>query len=139
MSASLASATTKSPGVYRPAVIAPSLRSRRRCWRPTPPAGSGMVIGQPLMWVRGSAAVSTTGPPSPFADSDEDLHVLSRRRQLEGLGDLSERSGGGDEVRGPDATLREQAGRFGVVLGQVGGTALDADLVVLHNRQRDAD
>jgi len=58
---------------------------------------------------------------------------------LEGLGVLSERSCGGDEVRGPDGAPAEQAGRFGVVLGQVGGTALDADLVVLHDGQRDGD
>ena len=65
--------------------------------------------------------------------------MLSRRGQLEGLGDLRERSRGGDEVRGPDGAPAEQAGRFSVVLRQVGGAALDADLVVLHDGQRNGD
>src|ERR1022692_4806867 len=65
------------------------------------------------------------GTWSSLAGGDEDLHVISGRGKLEGLGDLRERPRGGHEVRGPDISPAEQVDRFPVVLGEVGGTALN--------------
>jgi hypothetical protein len=65
--------------------------------------------------------------------------VLAGRGQLERLGDPVERPRGGDEVRRPDGAPAEQVSRLLVVLGEIGGAALNPDLVVLHDRQRDGD
>src|ERR1700733_9753076 len=86
-----------------------------------------------------SASTSTSTSTSPLAHGEQDFHVTARRGQLERLGDLGEGPGGGDEVRGPDGSPAEQAGRFLVVLREIRGAALNADLVVLHDRQRDGD
>jgi ABC-2 type transport system permease protein len=44
-------------------------------------------------------------------DGDEDLHVVAGRGELERLGDLVERPGGGDEVGRPDRSRAQQLGR----------------------------
>src|SRR5580692_3990482 len=78
-------------------------------------------------------------PWSSFVRDEKDFHVIPGRGEFEGLGDLSERPGGGHEVRGPHGSPAEQVDRLPVVLGEIGGAALNADLVILHDRQRDSD
>src|ERR1700733_13792168 len=87
------------------ASVAPVARtSRRTCSAPgsgRASSGCGEIGASVPSKSSATRAVRRVGKRLPLADGDEDLHVLAGGGELEGLGDLIERPGDGDEVLFP--------------------------------------